>query len=660
MEMPRGGEHGFLLPETFFRFARAFPVLSTTIPARGDAGRREKPIMFMRKRLLAALCLPAITFPSFVRADENTPELDPVIVTATRQETRVSEALADVTVIEREEIERHGQDTIVDLLARQPGIQVTSNGGAGTSTSFFVRGANSDQTKVLLDGIPLNSIDMSGSPLRFISLADLERIEILRGPAATLYGADAIGGVIHIITRRGAPGLRADAAVGYGSYDTRTASAGISGGNERWRFRAAANHYATNGISAQRHSSNKDADDDAYDNTGGMVSLSFLPATGHEVGLGYRLNKGVAHYDSGNTPPWGGLDGVDDFRNRFETRQWQLFSKNSFFDGVWRSTLQYGESIDDQENIGEGGERSELFTRNLQLTWQNDIKLPLGELLLAGEQLRQRISPSAEYDTNRMTNNAFMLGWVARSGKHDWQINARSDQHSEFGHENTYSLAYGYRITPQWRFRLGYGTAFKAPTLYQLYTKMWGYGNPELKAEKARNREAALIWEHGLHSASLTVYHNKVEDLISSNPVTWQADNIGRARLAGATLAYSGVFGNWRAGAAYDRLDARNEDTDMFLGRRARDSATFSLAYRWGKLDLGTELIAVGKRYNDNQEGETLGGYALMNLVASYALTPDLHIEGRLNNLFDKKYETVRYYNTEGFNAFIALRYSPR
>ncbi|MDR2030806.1 MAG: TonB-dependent receptor [Azoarcus sp.] len=616
--------------------------------------------MFTRKRLLAALCLPAITFPSFAQTEADEPELEAVIVTATRQEIRASEALADVTVIDRGEIERTGQGTIVDLLARQPGIQVASNGGAGTSSSFFIRGANSDQTKVLLDGIPLNSIDMSGSPLRFISLADLERIEILRGPAAALYGADALGGVIHIITRRGAPGLRGEAAIGYGSNDTRDVSAGVSGGDERWRYRVAANHHATNGISAQRHSTNKDADDDAYDNTGGTLSFSFLPAKGHEIGLSYRRNKGVAHYDSGNTPPWGNLDGVDDFRNRFETRQWHVFSKNRFFDGIWRSTLQYGEALDDQENLGEGGERTEMSTRNLQLAWQNDIRLPLGELLLAGEQLRQRIGPSAEYDTHSMTNDAFMLGWVARLGKHDWQINARSDQHSEFGHENTYSFAYGYRIAAQWRFRLGYGTAFKAPTLYQLYTKSWGYGNPDLEAEKARSREAALVWEHGAHMASLTVYHSKIENLISSNPATWQADNIGRAKLSGATLAYTGIFGNWRAGATYDRLDARNEDTDMRLGRRARDAATFNLAYRWGKLDIGTELIAVGKRYNDNQEGETLGGYALANLVASYALTPDLRIEGRLNNLFDKKYETVRYYNTEGFNAFIALRYSPR
>ncbi|MDR1228308.1 MAG: TonB-dependent receptor [Azoarcus sp.] len=618
--------------------------------------------MPIHKKLLASLCLAAIAapIPSFAQNAIDVAELDTVVVTATRQETRASDVLADVTVIDREEIGRSGQETIVDLLARQPGIQVNTSGGAGTASSFYIRGANSDQTKVLVDGIPINSVDLSGSPLRFMPLGDVERIEILRGPAATLYGADAIGGVIHIITRRGKPGLRAEASAGYGSHATRKATAGLSGGDEHWRFHVAANHYATDGISAQRHATNKDADDDAYRNTGGAVSLSFLPAEKHEFGLSYRENRGMVHYDSGNVPPYGTPNGVDDYRSRFDTRQWQLFSKNRFFSDRWTSTLQYGEAVDDEKSYGAGGDRSKLFTRNRQLTWQNDIELPLGKLILAGERLRQNAGPKADYQTSHMTNDAFMAGWMARLGDHDWQVNARSDHHSEFGRENTYSLAYGYRIAPEWRARIGYGTAFKAPSLYQLYTKSWGYGNPDIKPEKARNREAALIWERGPHTASLTVYRNKVKDLISSNPITWQADNISRAKLSGATLAYSGIFDGWRLGAAYDRLDARNDDTGRRLGRRARDSAIFNLAREWGKFNVGTEIVAVGKRYDNHTESETLGGYVLANLTASYALTPELRIESRLNNLFNKKYETVRYYNTGGFNAFIGLHYSPQ
>ena len=225
-----------------------------------------------------------------------------VVVTATRQATRANELLSDVTVIDREAIESSGQESIADLLARQPGIQMSSSGGPGTSTSFYVRGARPEQTKVLVDGVPLNSVDLSGSPLRFLPLANVERIEILRGPASALYGADAIGGVIQIFTRGGTQGLKADAFAGYGTHNTWQASAGLSGGNEQWRFRLEGNHQSSDGFSAQKHASNKDADNDGYRNSGGAASLSFLPATGHELGFKFRQNTGTTHYDSGNTP----------------------------------------------------------------------------------------------------------------------------------------------------------------------------------------------------------------------------------------------------------------------------------------------------------------------------------------------------------------------
>ena len=200
-----------------------------------------------------AAAIPAT--PAF--ADEIDSGIDAIVVTATRQAMRTNELLSDVTVIDRGSIEASGQETISDLLARQPGIQMSSSGGPGTTTSFYIRGARPEQTKVLVDGVQLNSVDLSGSPLRFLSLADVERIEILRGPASALYGADAIGGVIQIFTRTGAPGLKADAFAGYGTDNTWQANAGLSGGNEQWRFRIEGNHAASDGFSAQKHASNR-------------------------------------------------------------------------------------------------------------------------------------------------------------------------------------------------------------------------------------------------------------------------------------------------------------------------------------------------------------------------------------------------------------------
>lgn len=595
--------------------------------------------------------------------------LDTVVVTATRQESRVAEVLADVTVIEREEIERSGQDTVTELLARQPGIQTASNGGPGTVTSFYVRGANSNQTKILIDGIAINSADLSGSPLRYIGLADVERIEILRGPAATLYGADALGGVIHIVTRRGAPGLRVDGFVGYGSHDTREAGAGVSGGDERWRFRLEANQRTSDGFSAQRHASNRDADKDAYRNSGGAASLSFTPAAGHEIGGSWRRNEGVVHYDSGNQPATGNYDD----RSRFRNEQWQVFSHNRLTD-FWTSRLQYGEAEDRQKSYYWDAWAwpvaletiTRQNTRNKQLSWQNDIALPLGKALLAVERQRQEITPDTGYARRpEVDNDSVLAGWTASHGDHSWQLNARRDDHSEFGGETTWGAAYGYRINRQLRLHASYGTAFKAPSVYQLYmTSPWGNGNPNLKPETSRNREAGLTWDNGVHNVSATYYNNRVKNLIDwvSDPITWIGtyDNVSKARLEGVTLTYGGQFGDWKLNASYDWLHAENTDTDRELGRRARHKAMLALSRVWGPFSAGLEVQGVGRRYDTNNETGRMSGYGLVNLTAGYRINNELSLEARVNNVLDKSYETVRGYNTPGANAFLTLRYSPR
>ena len=629
----------------------------------------------MPVRKLSALCLPiAVLFlpplPSLAQDSSENHELAPVVVTATRQEMRADEVLTDVTVIEREEIERVGQGTVIDLISRQPGIQIVQTGGPGTSTSLYLRGTQSYQTKVLIDGISINSTDGSGSPLRNLPLSSVERIEILRGPASALYGADALGGVINIITLPGQPGLRGEAFAGFGSHNTGKLGAGISGGNEHWRFRVEGNHFETKGISAQRPATNKDADKDGYRNTGGAVSLSFLPTKNHEFGVRYRQNEGVAHFDSGINP----ADGDYDFRNRFRVRQWQIFSKNRFLPN-WTSTLQYGGSEDYQKNYSwdswgspPAEDISFSHTRNSQVSWQNDIVLPLGKAILMVERSTQKIKPhgAAYLDKPEIDNTSVLAGWTANAGKHRWRMNVRHDEHSKFKGKTTYGASYGYQLLDSLRAHVGYGTAFRAPNVYELFVSLPSFmfqGNPDLKPEESRNSEVGLTWEQGVHQASVVYYHNRVKNLISGTGMTpsglYTYENVDKALLKGVTLAYQGKLGAWRPFAVYDWLNATNEITHRRLARRARHKATLGLNYVWNDLETGVEWVVVSHR-DDGYYPDKLGGYGLANLTARYAINKDFSIEGRIDNLFDKKYEHAYGYNTMGFNAFVGLRYSPR
>lgn len=602
---------------------------------------------------IAAL-LPFVIVP-LAGAAEQLAALDTITVTATRQAARTAEVLSDVTVIEREEIERNAGGTIIDLLGRQAGVQFASSGGAGTTSSLYVRGARPDQTKILIDGQPINSVDLAGSPLRFIPLANVERIEILRGPGSTLYGADAVGGVIQIFTRQGSPGLRGDAFIGYGTQDTFQANAGLSGGGEHWRFRIEGAHDESQSFSAQKNASNQDADRDAYRNSSGAVSASIIPLKGHEAGFSYRQNEGRAHYDSGNVPANGTFDSYLDFR----TRQWQLFSNNRLTDR-WSSKLQYGRTLDWQKNFASWAPQGSYFeTENRLLSWQNDITLPFGnKLLLGAERLEQEAVYEGGFDAREVDNKSYFAGWTGNWRAHRWQVSARHDNHSQFGDKGTYALAYGYQILPQLRAQLSYGTSFKAPSLYQLYDQ-WS-GNAQLKPEEGRNREAALVWDNGKQSASATYYLNRVENMIDWNAGTFRYQNTSNARLQGVTLDYNLRFDDWTVHASYDWLNATNDDTGMRLGRRARNKALLGITKSWGAFETGVEMLGVGNRYDDNNQSNRLASYGLVNLTGRYAINKELAIEGRINNLFDKDYELVRGYATAGINAFIGLRYTPK
>ena len=581
-----------------------------------------------------------------------------IVVTASRIPQPRETVIGDTTVIQREEIERAGAQTITDLLQAQPGVEINSNGGPGKVSGLFLRGTNTDHVVVLIDGMRVNSATLGTTALENIPLAQIDRIEILRGPASSLYGADAIGGVIQIFTRKGEGAPKFYAGAGYGSYNTRTAEAGVGGTVGDTRFSLNLSSLDTDGFSAYRTRNPRFSDDDGYRNLAFSGALSHKIAAGNEIGIQLYQSEGHSKFDS--------RFNATDFSDHANLSQlsYTVYSKNQFT-ANWLSTLKAGEGIDESESFLEFG-RSYFKTRQRQYTWQNDVTLPLGTLTLLYDKLEQRIQTTSGFATNARDNEGYMVGYLVNLGKHSLQANYRSDHNSQFGTNDTGGLGYGYRFTPNWRATASYGTAFKAPNLNDLYFPF--FGNPQLKPEKSRNVEASLRYEDDWRSLSLTAYENRIRDLVAVDLVLFQPFNVNDARIRGLTLAGSQRWEDWQLRGNLDVQSPRDDNTDALLVRRANRHASLNLSRQWGDWRVGGEMIASSMRYNDAANTQRLAGYAILNLTADYKLSQDWKVQARVNNLLDKEYALAYdgdpnaggfVYDTAGANLFVSVRYAP-
>lgn len=578
-------------------------------------------------------------------------ELGQIVVTATRQATRSNELLSDVSVITRAEIEQSGQSSIEQLLARQPGIEYTANGGPGTNSGIFIRGASPKQSVVLIDGLRVGSASSGDVALSRIPLSQVERIEILRGPASSLYGADAIGGVIQIFTRRGDGATRYNASAGFGTYRTTQATAGVSGGSAAVSYSVQAGYDETAGFSALRNPANSswNADRDGLRATHLSGSVAFRPAPGHELGLNLLQASGVSRYDS--------FPRSGDYKNDQDLTTYSIYSRNRF-SPLWTSTLRLGRSTDDATNMNNGRPTDIYRTDQDQLSWQNDIKLPIGQALIAAEYLKQQLSSTSAFVVNERTIRSLLAGWNGHLADHRLQLNLRRDDNSQFGAKTTGFAAYGYQLTADWRAHASYGTAFRAPSFNELYFPDTGFGggNPDLKPELAKNREFGVDWEVGNHHLAAVYFNNKVSDLIAS----WPPANVSKATLSGGSLAYDGRFADWQLGVSAELSRSRDDDTGKRLARRADEQLKAHVSRALGQWHLGAEWQLVGERYDDAANAKRLGGYGLVNLFADYRFERDWALFVRANNLFNKGYELARDYATPGANVFVGIRYAPK
>ena len=585
--------------------------------------------------------------------------LPSVVITATRTPVRADQTEADVTVLTRDDLERASGRTLSEVLSQQGGIQLSSNGGLGKTSSVFIRGLEARHVLLLVDGVRYGSATTGMPELDNLPLGDIDRIEIVRGPLSSLYGSDAVGGVVQVFTRRASAseGTRYNGSVTAGTRRYGQASAGTSFNDGQWSGALQLLHTENGGFSAtspRAEFGNYNADPDGFRQNAASAHVGLKLSQGWQVGAHLLSADALSAYDDGP-----GADAKSGLR----TRVLSVDTSGEVTSG-WRTQLRLARSANDYETIASASPYADLgtiATVQQQLSWDNTVSLPVGTLLVVAEHLKQKVTkPAGNYDTTNRTINSLALGYNATIGIHTVQASLRHDRNSQYGNPTTGTVGYGLALMEGLRATAQIGTSFVAPSFNQLY---WpSYGNPKLEPEKGKHAEVGLRYTTGEQQFSATVFGNRIRGYITqgANPV-----NLPYAQSNGVSLGYDGQLGPVKIGAAVDHLTPKN-DTDgsanqgNLLPRRARNAAKLSADVDLGAWTVGAGLQAYSHRFNDTANKQRLAGYATVDLHAQWQYAPDWAVGARLNNVANRPYETALGYNQPGRELYVTMRYTPR
>ncbi|MBG3014636.1 TonB-dependent vitamin B12 receptor BtuB [Proteus faecis] len=589
---------------------------------------------------------------------------DTLSVTANRFQEPSSSILAPITVVEREQIDRWQSNSVIDVLRRMPGIDVGQYGGIGQQSSIFVRGTNSNHVLILVDGVRLNQANVSGSSdISQIPLSLVQRIEYIRGPRSSVYGSDAIGGVINILTERKTEGGTLNATIGSHGYQEYDGSIKQKVG-DRTTLTAAGSYLYTKGYDVE---ANGNTGGHPQPDRDGFMNKSLWLGVNHDVNDDVSLYARAYGFDNRTA-----YDDYYDSYNKTLTDTRALFSRTydsgvKFHRDNYSSSLNasynYTKDYDYDPRYGRYGKGSR-FTHSEQynVQWGNHLLLGNGSIGGGVDWQRQSVKEGSNGFPNKehFDNTGLYLTGQQKLGNVIAEASVRSDHHSEYNWHTTWQSNLAWEFVEGYSVIGGYGTAFKAPTLMQLYSE-WG-SNPDLQPEKSKQWEGGFEGITGPLTWRLTAYRNRINNLIQSDPNQgWKNHNIGEVLIKGAE--FTGELDTWvfHHTFNYQYIDARNKETHQRLDRRARQQLKYQLDWQVEKLDMGVTYQYIGQRtdkdYGTN-ENVSLGGVSIWDLTASYPITSHLSIRGRIANLFDKDYETAYGYRTPGREYFLTGSYN--
>jgi vitamin B12 transporter len=585
-----------------------------------------------------------------------------VQVIGTRAPTALDRVVADVVVLERDQIRATSADSVEDLLRRVGGIQLSRNGGPGQNAGISIRGSSVSNTLVLIDGVRIGSATVGQTDLAAISLAQLERVEIMRGPGSSLYGADAIGGVVNIVTRRGDSDAALNAKLAVGNQRSAEGYVAASGRSGEFDYAVSLSGETSDGVSAIRPGDDfgqYNPDRDGFERGGVQLAAGYRLAPGQRVGIAYNASRLDSQFDSAQfLPPNFAPDAAPDFRSKLLTQLAAIDYSGEWLPN-WTASLRLSSQSD---KLDSGADVISTYdTQRRQFTWLNTwTPLADQQLVVALDLLHESIH-SSDYEAPRRDNTGLVLGYTGRIDDNKLQADLRFDHNSVYGNQTTGKLGWGIDLDSTWSLRAVGGTAFRAPTFNDLYFP--NFGIVTLQPERSRSIEGGVNYRDGGASASATVYVNKVSDLIGyqSDPAQCPpgfnfgcAGNTSKAVLKGITLHGVQPWGDLVLSLTLDWLDAKDDNTGLTLPRRASNQQALAADWNHGRWQLGATLLNVGSRPD---AGVLLPSHALLNLNARYRLAPRWQLEARIQNAADKDHEPVHDYQGVGRQVWLGLRY---
>lgn len=613
----------------------------------------------LRTSAVAAAIVCCSVSSAFAVESDDTPEQ--IVVTGSRVEQPISAVIGSVTVITRDDIERRQVQSVQDLLRGEAGIDISNQGGLGKSSSIFLRGANASQTLILVDGVRLGSATLGTTSIESIPIDQIERVEIVRGPRASLYGSDAMGGVIQLFTRK-VQGV--NLSVGYGSHNTQNYSAGFGEQLGQFRFGVNAGYLQSNGFDSCSGDPVTfsgcgviQPDDDGYRNSSVTAHVGY--AFGERVDL-----EAQTLYSQSYTE----FDGFyDAARNRQSAPTLKL--RVQALDSL-AFTATGGITEDKNENFLGGISLSHFDTRkdvaSLQTDWQPSKQHTVS---LGVDYLRDRVDSDTAYPVNARRNTGVFLQYLGRIAAHEISASARHDDNQQFGSYNTGGLGWKWFVLDRaLAINAGWGKAFHAPSFNDLYYPNDGSsaGNPDLLPERSRSYELGLSGTHNWLSWSLQAFHTNVEGLIDWTPDAsffYSPQNLSSATMRGIEATTTATLAAWRVALNYTYLDPRSVgdvNDGRVLPRRARQSGRIDVSYNMGPARLSSTVNVIGPRYDDLSNTARLGGYSTVDFASDVELSKALTLQVKLANFFDRRYETARYYNQDGRAIYLTLRYQAK